>query len=313
MPSLDQGRFIDAALESLLGQHYPDLEILVVDGGSSDDTAARLRRYGDRIAWTSEADDGQADALRKGFARATKPWLAWLNADDMQCGRALWALADAAALHPEAEVIYGRGHFIDEAGCFIEPYPTVAPRAGAGMARAMFESGYVAQPSVFFRRTAYDRVGGIDPGLVFVMDYDLWIRFARAGMSFAMIDRDLSANRRHGSAKTIARLGELYAEAACVQRRHYGKVSPYFVQASSDHAFRNRHGGDGAGGDALLRRWLYYKAAWIRLNAGHPAYCLHGLLREALALSGPIVGDRIPLGAILRRRLLGNRRHLGAS
>lgn len=308
MPTRNQGRFIEAALDSLLDQDYPALEILVLDGGSTDDTLDRLRRYDARVAWTSEPDRGQADALRKGFARARGPWLAWLNSDDVQTGRALWAVADAAARRPDADVIYGRGHYIHEDGTDAGPYPTVAPGPGRSMAAAMFDSGYVAQPSVYFSKRAYDAVGGIDADLAYVMDYELWIRLACAGKTFVAVDEDLSGNRLHAAAKTVAQLGGLYAEAVCVQRRHYGRVSPYFAQAVSDHRYRQRRAGKGRTENALLWRWLYFKAAWLRLNLGRPAYCLRGLFREALAESGPVVGDKVTLAEILRRRRAGRQR-----
>jgi len=293
VPSLDHGRFIDATLESLLCQDYPDLEILVMDGGSRDDTLDRLRRYGGRIAWASEPDAGQADAIAKGFARATKPWLTWLNSDDVHANRALWAVAEAIARHPEAEIVYGKGHYIDADGAYLRDYPTIEAGPDAEMGALMFAKGYLPQPSVYFARRAYERAGGIDRSLRYVMDYELWTRFALARMKFVMVGHDISGNRWHADAKTVSNLGELYAEAIAVQRRHFGKVSPYFVQAVSDHLFQARRGERSGGGDQLFWRWLYFKRAWLRLNARRPGYCLRGLVLETIAKSGPVVGDRL--------------------
>lgn len=308
VPSFNHGRFIDAALQSLLDQEYPRLEVIVVDGGSSDDTVERLRAYGDRIAWTSEPDAGQADALAKGFARARQPWLAWLNSDDVHAGRALWTAAEAIRRHPEADIVYGRGHYIDAGGAYLRDYPTIEIGPGADAAALMFAKGYLAQPSAYFRRAAYAAVGGIDRSLRYVMDYELWIRFALRGMTFVMVGADLSGNRWHDGAKTASALVALYREAVAVQRRHFGRVSPYFVQAMSDEAFRRRRGA-AAGASELFWRWLYFKAAWLRLNARRPGYCLKGLFAETLAKSGPVVGDRLSarewlagLGAALGRR-----------
>lgn len=307
VPSFNHGRFIDAALESLLSQDYPYLEILVMDGGSRDDTLDRLRRYGGRIAWTSEPDEGQADAIAKGFARATKPWLSWLNSDDVHANRALWAVADAIQRDPEAEIVYGKGHYIDEGGAYLRDYPTIEAGPDAEMGALMFAKGYLAQPSVFFARQAYARAGGIDRSLRYVMDYELWTRFALGQMKFAMVGRDISGNRWHADAKTVANLGDLYAEAIAVQRKHFGKVSPYFVQAVSDHLFKARRGGRPGG--ELFWRWLYFKRAWLRLNARRPFYCLKGVLRETIAKSGPVLGDRMSarewlqsLGQAVRRQ-----------
>jgi glycosyltransferase involved in cell wall biosynthesis len=293
VPSLNHGKFIDATLASLLGQDYPKLEIIVVDGGSRDDTVERLRRYRDRIAWVCEPDNGQAHAIAKGFARATQPWLAWLNSDDVHGEKALWAVAEAIARHPEADVAYGRGHYIDASGARLGDYPTVEIGPATDVAALMFEKGYLAQPSVYFRRAIYERVGGIDQSLRYVMDYELWIRLALAKAKFVMIDRDLSGNRWHADAKTASGLGRLYAEAIAVQRRHFDRVSPYFVQAVSDERCRARLGDRGRGATALLRRWAYFKWNWLRLNANRPGYCLKGLLSETIAKSGPVVGDRM--------------------
>jgi glycosyltransferase involved in cell wall biosynthesis len=292
VPSFNHGRFIDEALASLLDQDYPALEVVVMDGGSRDDTVGRLRRYGDRIAWTSASDGGQADAIAKGFARATRPWLAWLNSDDVHGPGALAAVADAIAHRPDADVVYGKGHYIDADGAYLRPYPTIEIGPDTDAATVMFAKGYLPQPSVYFRRELYTRVGGIDRALRYVLDYELWIRFALAGARFAMVDRDLSGNRWHADAKTAANIATLYAEAIAVQRRHFGRVSPYFVQAVSDHRYRELHGGR-PDRDHLLRRWLYFKRAWIALNARRPLYCAKGLFAETIAKSGPVVGDRL--------------------
>jgi glycosyltransferase involved in cell wall biosynthesis len=300
VPTLNQGRFIDDAIRSVLDQNYPNVEIAVVDGGSTDDTIERLRRYGDRIAWSSEKDEGQAHAIEKGFAQARKEWLTWLNSDDVQCNGALSAVADAISRRPDAEIVFGKGHYIDEGGAFLRDYPTIALDRDSSAPRAMFESGYVAQPSVFFRKDAYRRIGGVDRTLDYVMDYELWIRFALAGAKFVAIERDISGNRWHQGAKTAANLMDLYAEAVAVQIRHYGKVSPYFVQAVSDHLFQKLQGARTPAARSLIWRWLYFKATWVLLNARRPGYCLRGLFAETLAKSGPIIGDRMRLWEWLR-------------
>src|SRR5258706_15711376 len=116
VPSFNQGRFIDETLRSLLDQGYPSLEILVVDGGSTDDTVERLKQYGNRISWISEKDDGQSDAIAKGFARAKHEWITWLNSDDVQCNQALWVVNDSIAGIKEVDVVIGQGHYMDADG-----------------------------------------------------------------------------------------------------------------------------------------------------------------------------------------------------
>jgi glycosyltransferase involved in cell wall biosynthesis len=293
IPSFNHGRFIDEAIRSLLDQNHPDLEIIVVDGGSTDDTVDRLGRYGSRILWSSERDRGQADALAKGFARATKPWLTWLNSDDIQCNGALAVVVETIGRRLDADVVFGRGHYIDEKSAFLSDYPTITLDREKDSAKALFESGYVAQPSVYFRRDLYRKVGGVDTSLEYVMDYELWVRFALAGATFVAIQRDISGNRWHQDAKTVAGLSELHAEAIKIQIRHYGKVSSYFVQAISDDILAKRHCRCVNASNVLFWRWIYFKAVWIRLNARSPIYCIRGLFHATIAKSGSVIGDRI--------------------
>jgi glycosyltransferase involved in cell wall biosynthesis len=311
VPSYNQGRFLAETLDSLLSQRYPNLEVIVVDGGSKDETLEVLRARGEAIRWISEPDGGQADALRKGFALAKGEWLAWLNSDDLQMNDALRAVAKAIHDHPEAEVVVGRGCYIDEEGRYLRPYPTIALGGGVDVRREMFEKGYMAQPSVFFRRTVYEAAGGVDLGLQFVMDYDLWVRLAARGCRFVALDREISGNRWHEGAKTASQPLRLLAEAVKVQRREYGRVSAYFVQAVSDHLYHELHARHRRDGLHLLYRTLYFKSVWAWLNLPRPLYCLAGLLTRSIAKSGPVVGDRLTLGDISRMLLGAVRRRMG--
>ena len=295
VPSFNQGRFIDETIRSLLDQKYPNLEVLVMDGGSTDDTVERLRAYGDVISWVSEKDEGQSDAIVKGFARCTKPWITWLNSDDVQSDRALWRVAETAAANPTTEVVVGRAHYTSEDGSFLRPYPTIATGPGVDVAKEIFEKGYMAQPSIFYTRALYERVGGLNRSLNFCMDYELWARFALAGASFAPVDADISGNRWYETTKTAAQTLDLYAEIIATQHRLFGAVSPFFVQAVSDHLytkFHSRFFGDQA---HLLFRWLYFKAMWTAINARAPWYCAKGLLTKTIAKSGPVTGDHMTL------------------
>ncbi len=293
VPSYNQGRFIDETLDSILGQGYPDVEILVMDGGSTDDTVERLKRRGSAITWVSERDEGQSDAIAKGFARATRPWLTWLNSDDVQTNRALWEVDRVIASNPSAEVVVGQGHYMDADGGNPRPYPTIAVGGRADPRRELFEKGYVAQPSVYFRKDAYERIGGLDRSLQFCMDYDLWVRFAMAECQFVPCMADISGNRWYETTKTTAQLLDLLAEVAATQRRHFGKVSPYFVQAISDNLYAKFHSAHQGDTYHLVYRTLYFKAVWAWLNVHAPLYCLRGLFLESIARSGPLVGDKL--------------------
>ncbi|MGC0389263.1 glycosyltransferase family 2 protein [Bradyrhizobium sp. USDA 241] len=293
VPSYNQGRFIDETLSSLLDQSYPALEIIVMDGGSTDDTVERLKRYRDRIIWVSERDDGQSDAIAKGFARARDGWLAWLNSDDVQCNRALWEINEVVARNPDAEVVVGKGHYMDEYGGNPRPYPTISVGPKIDVVREIFERGYLAQPSVFFRKSTYVKIGGVNPTLRFCMDYDLWARFALAGCRFVGCDADISGNRWYATTKTAGQTLDLLAEVSAVQARYFGRVSPYFVQAISDNLYQTFHGNHHGDKHHVLYRVLYFKAVWLWFNVRRPLYCLRGLFCETIAKSGPLVGDKL--------------------
>jgi glycosyltransferase involved in cell wall biosynthesis len=162
-------------LESLHNQAYPNLEHIVIDGGSRDASIAIIESYSNRIQyWISEPDGGQADALIKGFARATGEILCWLCSDDLLERGALLEVAEFFQRNPEAEIVYGDSTWIDAAG------KHVRPKKEHSFSRFIWlhDHNFIPQPSTFWRRRLYDRVGGLDPSYRVAMDGDLWLRFS---------------------------------------------------------------------------------------------------------------------------------------
>jgi glycosyltransferase involved in cell wall biosynthesis len=205
-PSLNQGRYLRQTIESVLSQNYPDLEYIVVDGGSTDESVAILRQYSDRLtSWTSEPDRGQSDAINKGFARATGEIVAFLNSDDFYLPGALARVAEAFMANPNAGAVYGRSHFVAEDGHTLrtdgEPFD----------ARRMLDGVYptLTQPAVFVRRDAVGRVGYLDPELHYAFDKEFfWRVFANYEAVF--IPHTLAAMRLHATSKSVA-LGSRFA------------------------------------------------------------------------------------------------------
>ena len=196
-PSYRQADFIRATLDSVLGQDYPRIEYLVMDGGSDDGTVDILRSYGERLRWVSEPDGGQAAAVNKGWALAEGEILGWLNSDDRYTPGAVRRAVDYLAAHPEADGVYGHALLEALGGRALGRFPT----ARAVDFRGMKGSCPIAQPSVFLRRSAVRRVGGLRNALHMVMDQDLWLRLLRDGR-LDFIDADQAVCLMHPGSKT---------------------------------------------------------------------------------------------------------------
>jgi glycosyltransferase involved in cell wall biosynthesis len=207
----------------VLGQDYPRIEYLVMDGGSTDDTLAILRSYGDRLVWVSEPDHGQTDAINKGWRRARGAIIAYLNSDDTYLPGAVERAVAGLRAHPEAGAVYGEGYHVDETGRVIDRYPT-EPFDMARLAQTCF----ICQPTVFLRREIVERLGFLDGSLRYCMDYDLWIRLARIS-PFVHLPEYLATTRLHADAKTLARRAPVHDEILRTVHRHFGRVTSQWV------------------------------------------------------------------------------------
>ncbi len=224
-PSFNQGEFIEATLRSVLDQNYPNLEYLVLDGGSTDDSAAIIKRYAPHLTyWHSRKDAGQADALRTGFAMATGDILCWLNSDDIFLPGALRTVGALFRRHHRTDVIYGNRLVIDRDGKVIDrhiwPWHLMAAHWWTGQP--------LAQECCFFRRAIYQRVGGIDASKFFIMDYDLFFRMWRAG-KFRKTMEFLGCIRQHETTKGTRHL-DVWQRELGEARERFGLREPgYFA------------------------------------------------------------------------------------
>jgi glycosyltransferase involved in cell wall biosynthesis len=217
-PSYNSGPFLEETIRSVLAQDYPRIEYNVVDGGSSDGTLEILERYRERLRFESRPDRGAADAVNRGFDLSRGSILAWLSADDTYLPGAVSAAVAALAQHPDAGAVYGDGLWVDAGGKVIGRYPTRPFDPGL-----LGKECYVCQPAVFLRREAYQRAGGLDPGLESCYDWDLWIRVARL-YPLVKIDRCLATSRMHSASKTLGKRRTVYREGCRILRKHYQYV-----------------------------------------------------------------------------------------
>jgi glycosyltransferase involved in cell wall biosynthesis len=227
-PSYNTGRHVRAAVESVLSQDYTALDYLVMDGGSADGTVDVLKSLGPRLRWISERDRGQSDAINRGFAQTRGEVLGWLNSDDTYAPGAVRAAADFLARHEDVAMVYGEADFIDAAGNVIGPCAHVEPRFSRR--RLLHYSDFVVQPAAFFRRGAFEAVGGLDPSLNWAMDYDLWLKFAAAGFKVAYLPRVLANYRWLGASKSAAGGWGRLNEVDRVARRHGARRTPAFFR-----------------------------------------------------------------------------------
>ena len=222
VPSYNQALFLEATLSSLFSQDDPDLEVLLIDGGSNDGSLAVIERWAPRLAfWVSEKDRGQSHAINKGFDRASGEWLGWLNSDDLLLPGALAALRTKIGTHPDTHWWTGSGHFIDAQGRFLYAYG--APAALREPAQLSdWRQNWIAQPSTFFRRELYDAAGSsVREDLHYAMDLDLWLRLLKLGAPGVLM-HELSAYRYHDAGKTSAMSVEGEAEIVRVLAEHLG-------------------------------------------------------------------------------------------
>ena len=214
-PSFNQGRFIADTIESVLGQDYPRVEYIVVDGGSTDGTLDVLRRYADRLRWISEPDEGQSQAVNKGWRMARGDILAWLNSDDTYQPGAIHAVADAFMARRDAGAVYGDCDYVSAKGEFLEKYPA-HPFDYHTFIRTS-RSG-IPQPSMFLRRKVFDRVGSVDESLHFALDWEYWIRVG-ALYPIAYLPQTLACYRVHSTSKSAIEDLRYAIETVRVYRR----------------------------------------------------------------------------------------------
>ena len=212
-PSYNQGVFLGRTIESVLAQNYPNLEYIIIDGGSTDNSLDVIRQYEQRIAcWVSEPDRGQSDAFNKGFSRATGDFCTWVNSDDILLPGALERVGGLIADHPDLQWIAGHTLFIDADDRII--HCARLPRQNRILAKMGLLS--VGGPSTFFSRALFTKTEGFRLSLYYTMDIDLWWQFYRHGAVFHRLPAYLIAFRFHSESKCAS---TSFAEEDMQQRR----------------------------------------------------------------------------------------------
>jgi glycosyltransferase involved in cell wall biosynthesis len=288
-PSYNQGRYIEETIKSVLNQDYPNLEYLVLDGGSTDETLAILKRYEGHLLWTSEKDRGQADAINKGFRMARGQILGWLNSDDTYLSGTICRVVEYFQSHRDVGMVYGEGYHVDAVGRIIERYYT-EPFSFKRLAEVCF----ICQPTVFFRAEVFRAIGLLDIGLHYCMDYDYWMRVAKR-YRIGYLSSYLANSRLHIETKTLSQRGRFHAEIIQTVKKHYGYVPIRWLYAYAQSCLGEKLmpyvQGMHADGWASQRASILVQPQWE-----HYRYLTLGgdLFREMCPLSLRLtVGDRV--------------------
>ena len=216
--SYNQVQFIEKTILSVLNQHYPDLEYVIIDGGSNDGSIDVIKKYEKHLLyWVSEKDKGQSHAINKGFAMCTGDVLNWLSSDDRLMPNALLSVAEAVRSDPHAGAWAGCCNIVDASGHLLE---TNVPR---GLARNKMASwglkGHLFQPACFFSRKAWDAYGPLDENLHFCFDLDFYLK-VMTGHKFTGVGGIWAEATFHKDAKTQKHMNLMKEEISFLQKRH---------------------------------------------------------------------------------------------
>src|SRR5688572_18572790 len=216
-PSFNRACFLEETIRSVIEQNYPNLEYIVIDGGSTDGSTEIIRKYSSNISyWVSEKDAGPADAIRKGFSRATGSILAWLNSDDLYQPGALAAMADAFGCGQTADVVYGNMYWMNKDG------RVLAEKRQAPFWKPGYQYGGadLQQPATFWKRDLYVRAGGMDASFQAAFDTDLFFRFIALGARFQYTNNFIASFRVHPEQISQVHLEKARVEVDRIRARH---------------------------------------------------------------------------------------------
>ena len=238
-PTYNQASFLRDTIESVLGQDYPNVELIILDDGSTDETAKILSEYTGRVAWESQPNMGQTPTINKGWQRCRGEILTWLNSDDTFLPGALTKAVEYLRQRPEVGVVFGDTLFTEADGTPIERNPD---RGKFDYLKFVVQcENPIPQPSAFIRRSVIDDVGLLDPYYYYFMDWEFWLR-AGAKHRIDYVKETWSTYRLHADSKTVAQSARAAPELERMYRNYFAlSYVPTDVQRQKNRAMANMY------------------------------------------------------------------------
>lgn len=234
IPSFNQGRFLNACIDSILSQDLPETEILVFDGGSSDESVEILKSYGNKIFWISQPDRGQTDAINRGLQKSTGDILAYLNSDDIYFPGAFARILQHFSENPKCMALYGKCNHLKENGDYLEPYNTQVWDY-----ENLQKECFICQPGTFWRRELNERFGLFDDRLDFCMDYEFWLRVGKHEPFHYLDDLVIAGSRLYEENKTLGQKIPVHKEIVSMVFPIDADAGFHWLQICAHHTFKD--------------------------------------------------------------------------
>ena len=232
-PSFNQAVFIERTIISVLSQGYPDLEYIIIDGGSTDGTSEIIKKYEHQLKWISEKDSGQSEAINKGLRMATGDIIAYLNSDDEYDGRSLFTVNDYFQTHPNSDWAYGKCNIIDENDHYqraiITNYKNFLMRRYSFF--KLLCTNFINQPSTFLRSSLLHKYGLINEHEHLAMDYEYWLRIGKNNTP-GYIDQYLANFRMYSNSKSVANYKQQFRDEMRLAKSYsHGRLLATWIHA----------------------------------------------------------------------------------
>ena len=218
-PSFNQGQFLERTLESVVNQSGGEIEHVVFDGGSTDQTIDILKKSTHLHHWVTEKDKGQTDAVNKGLRATDGDIIGWLNSDDIYYPGAIATVLEFFKNNPDIDIVYGMADHIDINDRPFEAYPTEPWNF-----ERLKDVCFICQPALFFRRRVVNQFGLLDDSLHYCMDYEYWLRLGKSGVRFAYLEKKLAGSRLYAGTKTLGAKIKVHREINNMFKQKFGKV-----------------------------------------------------------------------------------------